>query len=106
MGETPMLRASVLVMRQVRIEPDFESWRDAARGLLRANVPPDEVVFVPHGLENALLPNLVETVAVDSQPTPLRVPREFVRLAESVACHTDPSNWSTLYRVLFRLAHG
>ena len=93
-------------MRQVRIEPDFESWRDAARELLRANVTPDDVMFVPHGLENALLPNLIETIAVQSQPTPLRVPREFINLAESVACHTDSSNWSTLYRVLFRLTHG
>jgi DNA polymerase len=93
-------------MRQARIERDFQSWRDAARKLLRADVSPDEVIFVPHGLENALLPNLVETLPVESQPAPLRVPREFVKLAEAVACHTDPSNWSALYRVLYRLMHG
>src|SRR4051812_2555182 len=104
MGETPMSRAPF--MRQVRIEPDFESWRDAARELLRANVPPDEVMFVPHGLEHALLPNLVETVATESQQSSLRVPRDFVKLAQAVACHTNPSNWSTLYRVLHRLTHG
>src|SRR5688500_9656776 len=102
MAETAML----LKMRQVRIEPDFESWRDGARELLRANVPPDDVMFVPHGLENALLPNLVETMQVPLQPTPVRVPRDFLKLAEAVACHTDPSNFSTLYRVLFRLTHG
>src|SRR5687768_10238382 len=93
-------------MRQVRIEPDFHSWRDAARDLLRANMPPDEVMFVPHGLENALLPNLIDTMQIESQPTPLRVPREFLKLAEAVACHTDRSNWSILYRVLYRLTHG
>jgi DNA polymerase len=93
-------------MRQVRIEPDFASWRDAARELLHANVRPHEVMFVPHGLENALLPNLTETVAGNSHPRPLRVPREFIKLAGTVACHTDASNWSTLYRVLFRLTHG
>jgi DNA polymerase len=93
-------------MRQVRIECRFNSWRDAARELLRANVPPEDVMFVPHGLENALLPNLIETLPVTCQPARLRVSREFVNLAEIVACHTDPSNWSTLYRVLFRLTHG
>jgi probable DNA metabolism protein len=93
-------------MRQVRIEPDFESWRDAARSLLHANVPPEDVMFVEHGLENALLPNLIETAEVESSPTPLLVPREFMPLAEAVACHSDPSNWCTLYRVLWRLTHG
>src|SRR5688572_24254785 len=93
-------------MKQVRIQANFESWRDAARELLRVDVPPDEVVFVPHGLEHALLPGLIDTATVESSRTPLRVPREFVTLAQAVACHTDPSNWSTLYRVLWRLTHG
>ena len=63
-------------------------------------------MFVPHGLENALLPNLVETAAIEPGSSLLRVPREFMSLAQKVACHTDPSNFSTLYRVLYRLTHG
>jgi DNA polymerase len=94
-------------VRQVRIEPEFEGWRDAARELLRAEVPPDEVIFVPHGLENGLLPGLVETANVEAtSATPLRVPRKFVTLAQVVSCHTDESSWSMLYRVLWRLTHG
>ncbi|HYO11056.1 MAG TPA: UdgX family uracil-DNA binding protein [Tepidisphaeraceae bacterium] len=93
-------------MRQVRLEPDFASWRDAARELLCADIPPDRVVFVPHGLEHALLPNFLESIDVQPRSTPLRVPREFVKVAEAVACHTDEGNWATMYRVLWRLTHG
>jgi DNA polymerase len=49
----------------------------------------------------------VATAKIESSHrTPLRVPREFVSLAQVVACHTDQSNWSTLYRVLWRLTRG
>jgi DNA polymerase len=96
-------------MRQVRIQADFESWRDAARELLRADAPPGAVMFVEHGLENALLPGLMPTTtsqdSTPAAPSP-RVPREFLTLAAVVACHTDPRNWRTLYRVLWRLTHG
>jgi hypothetical protein len=47
-------------MQQVRIENDFESWRDAARDLLSAHVEPDNAMFVEGGLEHALLPGLAE----------------------------------------------
>lgn len=36
----------------------------------------------------------------------VRVPRSFVKLAASVACHRDPHRWDLLYRVLYRLSRG
>src|SRR5688572_13744450 len=99
-------------MYQVRIQNDFGEWRDAAREFLVQDVPPDQVVWVEGGLENALIPGLVGAV-----PTPaalggakrgaeVRVSRAFVDLAKTVACHRDPERWALLYRVLFRLTHG
>lgn len=97
-------------MRQVKIEPDFESWRDAARALLVANVPPEQAIFVEAGLDHATLPNLFQPTAIIDVPTDdkraPRVPADFLPLAKSVACHADPTHWSTLYRVLYRLTHG
>ena len=36
----------------------------------------------------------------------MRVPRDFLDAAESVACHRDERKWTVLYRVLYRLTHG
>src|SRR5687768_17877815 len=94
-------------MRQIRIKNDFESWREAAREVLAANVSPQDVVFVEGGLEHALLPGLFSGPACGARPVDdrrteprraseaaKRVPREFVTLAKNVACHRDPARWS------------
>jgi DNA polymerase len=119
-------------MQQVRIENDFESWRDAARDLLSAHVEPDNAMFVEGGLEHALLPGLAEPhcrgtgdspVLIASEGTQLvesrsehgrvarttatpTVPKQFVSLAAKVACHRDPARWELLYRLLWRLTHN
>jgi probable DNA metabolism protein len=36
----------------------------------------------------------------------MRVPRVFLRLAATVACHRDGRRWEDLYRALWRLTHG
>jgi DNA polymerase len=97
-------------MQEVRIENDFESWRDESRRLLSAHVEPSDVVFVERGMEHALLPGLL--IADESTPPRLasdaakRVPKEFVTLAKKVTCHRDPVRWNLLYRLLWRLTHG
>jgi DNA polymerase len=98
-------------MRQIQIQNDFDEWRKAARALLAADVSPDHVVWVEGGLDNALIPGLIggETIAESGEAergAKVRVPRAFVDLARTVACHRDPSRWSILYRVLFRLTRG
>src|SRR5688500_11255080 len=94
-------------MMQVQIQPNFDDWRGVARRLLTANIPPDEAMFVESGLGNQLLPNLVPPLEASTSSSPVpRVPREFLEVAQTVACHTDSRNWDILYRVLWRLTHG
>ncbi len=79
---------------------NFASWRDAARGLLEADVPPHEVLWAK---EAGLFP----AVRVEPPLFPrLKVPAAFVGLAESVACHRDPSRWALLYQILWRVVRG
>ncbi len=94
-------------MQQVRIQNDFQSWRDVARKLLSEEVRAQDVIFVEGGIEHALLPGLVhapEKYHLASEVAK-SVPREFIELATKVVCHRDPSRWSLLYRILWRLTH-
>jgi DNA polymerase len=86
-------------VREVSIEPTFESWQRAARALLRDDVSPGDVGWreMPVGAA----PALDEPPAAERA---LRVPRSFVDLARGVAIHRDLSRWSLLYEVLWRLA--
>jgi DNA polymerase len=86
-------------VREVVIEPTFESWQRAARGLLREDVAPGDVAWREAPVGAAPAP----PDAPDAEP-PIRVPRSFVDLARGVAIHRDPSRWSLLYEVLWRLA--
>jgi DNA polymerase len=96
-------------MRSVLIDPDFESWRDAARGLLREGVPPGEVVWldatVEQGLFSADAARVAEGMTV-TKGAGERVPAAFLDLAGQVAAHSDPRRWSVLYEVLWRLTRG
>ncbi|MES2920545.1 MAG: UdgX family uracil-DNA binding protein [Verrucomicrobiota bacterium] len=81
---------------------NFASWRDAARSLLESDIPPHEVLW-----ETA--EGLFSSSAVTEDPLPssrLKVPGAFVELAESVACHRDPSRWALLYQILWRIVRG
>jgi DNA polymerase len=96
-------------VRDVVIQPNLESWRAAARGLLADRVTPDQVVW----REAAKQGGLFDTVVVADAPaaaadsaSDFRVPRAFVELAGAAARHTDPERWRLLYSVLFRLVHG
>ena len=92
-------------MRAVAIERNFESWREAARSLLGADVPPEGVWWEEQG---GLQGGLIATCAAlpPAEGGTHAVPREFVTLARKVACHRDPARWDLLYRVLWRLTHG
>jgi uracil-DNA glycosylase len=87
-------------MRSVIIQPSFESWRDAARDLLIRSVPPDEILWSDDEGKELLF-------AIDITPTAvgnaLKVPAAFVEMAQSVACHRDPTRWGLLYRILWRV---
>jgi uracil-DNA glycosylase family protein len=86
-------------VREVTIEPTFESWQRAARALLRDDVGPGDVGW--REVPVAAAPT--EGATTDAEPA-IRVPRSFVDLARGVAIHRDPARWSLLYEVLWRLA--
>ncbi|WP_376098662.1 UdgX family uracil-DNA binding protein [Roseomonas sp. CCTCC AB2023176] len=81
---------------------DFEGWRVAARSLVMAGIPPEEVAW-----------------RVDGEPVPLfggppppepppgieapRVPRDFPNLARLVIRHRDPVRFTLLHSLLHRL---
>ena len=86
------------------IEPTFASWRARARELLRADVPPAQILWIDGGQE-ALFDMSSGTCPDGQAPTP-RVPAELLTLAELAAHHRDPERWALLYRVLHRLVRG
>lgn len=93
-----------------RVEGTFESWRETARALLRNEVEPSRVEWT-----DALAPSEAR-LFLESEPArrearapsaaPPRVPKEFIELARSVACHRDPRRWPLLYEALWRVTHG
>lgn len=73
-------------------------WREQARALLAAGVAPEDVTWNSGLFAGA-------STAGPAQ-SPASVPKEFPRLAETVALHRDEVRWELLYRVLWRLTHG
>ncbi|RJS25349.1 DUF4130 domain-containing protein [Corallococcus sp. H22C18031201] len=93
---------------------ELTSFREVARTLLARGAPPERVLFVEshegaRGLAHAdpesmrtpggLAPGMAPVAAAS-------VPRDFLVLAEAVACHRSAERWGLLYRVLWRLTRG
>ncbi|MCL4674279.1 MAG: UdgX family uracil-DNA binding protein [Sphingomonadaceae bacterium] len=91
-------------------EPDdFDLWRERARALVEADVPPDRVAWSEPGgagdlfaLEGPANAALRLPVPPRDRP-PVRASRRFVELAKSVVLHSDPGRFALLYRLLWRL---
>lgn len=84
---------------------DFAEWRDAARALLQADIEPQAVNWRLAG-EATLLPETAEAAIPEPSVAPAKVvavPAAFLALAQSVVCHTQPSRFALLYRLLWRL---
>ncbi|HUQ99268.1 MAG TPA: TIGR03915 family putative DNA repair protein [Gemmatimonadaceae bacterium] len=81
----------------------LNTWRSSARACLERNLTPDSISWEPSGEASLLFGGSVEVSKVASDQ--LRVPRSFVSLASSVACHRDEGRWSLLYNLLWRLSH-
>jgi uracil-DNA glycosylase family protein len=89
-------------MREVRIDPTFESWQSAARGLLREGIPPSEVQWNDGTIVQSSLLGLTAPRAMEPV-TEYRVPARFIELAQRAAGHRDPQRWEILYRILWRI---
>ena len=79
---------------------DFGEWRDAARRLVQAGIPPGRIDW---GCGAEGLPFAAEALPTPAEAPPPRVPRAFLDLAEAVICHADPGRFALLYRLLIRL---
>lgn len=90
-------------------EPDdFATWRDQARRLVQAEVPPERVTFdAPGGGDGGLFAGAhggdrrLPAPRADA-PAP-RVSRAFLDLAGKAALHSEPTRFALLYRLLWRL---
>ena len=96
-------------MQQITFAPTFAAWQPAARRALQADLEPAAIHWQE---QDAAQPALGIFEAKEEAPastlpsTDHRVPREFIGVAERVACHRDQQRWALLYRTLYRLTHG
>lgn len=88
-------------MINVSIDGTFANWRRHARELIEHGVTPDSIVW--SSLEQN--PLFASTTSSQQERRPVRVPAEFIKLAEAAACFDDPSRWGLLYTLLFRLVN-
>ncbi|MDT0507976.1 UdgX family uracil-DNA binding protein [Novosphingobium sp. MMS21-SN21R] len=99
------LRRPTLHRASLPAADDFEIWRDIARRLIRADMPPECVVWESPADQRADLfasrdAFLPEPPVSAQQP---RATRAFLQLAQSAVLHIDPERFSLLYRLLWRL---
>ena len=90
-------------------ETDWPGFRQEARALFAASVPPGDVEwYTPASRADDLFS------ASSPAPTPARtaqgtmnltVPSSFMALCETVILHNNPARFGLLYRILWRLAH-
>ncbi|WP_448662959.1 UdgX family uracil-DNA binding protein [Sphingomonas sp. CJ20] len=86
-------------MRRVALadEDDFDGWRDAARALAQARVPPADIVWQVGEARADLFGN---TTPLAPSGAPFTVPRAFVDLAQTAILHADPQRFALLYTLL------
>lgn len=86
---------------------DFAGWREQARRLIMAEVPPDRVIWqVPGEGSDDLFASTGKALRLPAPPGDVmqpRVPRAFLDLAGKAALHSDPQRFALLYRLLWRL---
>jgi DNA polymerase len=87
---------------QLSAPDDFDGWRDAARALAAADVPPDQVIWQVGAASSDLFGDASAPAPVPGQAA-LSVPRAFIDLARSAALHSDPQRFALLYTLLTRL---
>ena len=93
-------------MKTVSIEPHFHAWRRAARALLAEQCHPSDVIWsVENDKDNGLLfaDDLLE---LPPNAPRLKVPKTFVRLAETVSAHRSGKQWALLYQILWEMTCG
>ena len=85
-------------MISVSVANGWEDWRRCSRRLIGAKISPDEVLWSGDNV-----PSIFKLQELPQTATEFLVPREFLNLAEAVACFDDPGRWALLYRLLYRI---
>jgi DNA polymerase len=80
-------------------EDAFEEFRDAARGLIGAQIPPADVSWQVGG-------DLIGGAPPPPGAASFSVPAAYVPLARAVVCHRDGARFALLYELLWRITHG
>ena len=81
---------------------DFDSWRDSARELVMAGVPPMGVVWQVRGEDGELFGSEGAVPPTGGEPM-FSVPKPFIDLAKAAICHSDPQRFALLYALLWKL---
>lgn len=92
----------MLVAIDLPAPADLDAWREAARRMLGAGIPPERIAWRVAGEAASLL----DAPPPGAPPAALRVPRGFVECAARVIQHRDPARFDLLYRLLWRIAQG
>ena len=84
---------------------DFAEWRDHARRLVQADVPPDRVAWSePGGASGSLFTHGDRRAPAPPADAPQpRASKAFLQLAQSAILHRDTERFALLYRLLWRL---
>ncbi len=84
-----------------RIGTDL-AWRDAAKRLIGAAIPPQDVLW-DFGSE---MGELFATATPLPPPSRrIKAPQSFIQMADTVVWHKDPQRFARLYAMLWRLRH-
>lgn len=82
----------------------FADWRHHARELLRRGVKPESIAWQsPEQLALGFAAAADNYLSLPLQRRQLMIPRQFLSLAEAVACFRDPQRWALLYSIAWRL---
>lgn len=81
----------------------FKEWRSQARNFLAQKILPHQIQWNNAG-------EIQDTLFVAAAPVSVSlktssVPKEFIELAERIACHTDPQRWAYLYETLWCIVY-
>lgn len=82
---------------------DFDGWRDAARELVMAGVPPMSVVWQVAGEDGELFGSEGAVPPPSGGEPMFSVPKPFLDLARAAICHSDPQRFALLYSLLWKL---
>lgn len=80
---------------------DFDGWRDAARSLVAAAVPPSAVTWTVAGEAGDLLGG--DTAMPPATEPSFTVPKAFIEMSRRVVCHAEPERFALLHAALAQL---